>query len=367
MINLLLQTGFPFASFRFPREHELINIVQTEKRLLTYDPAKIENTSGFLFAPFDKDGNTPHVLIREDISFTCNIVSGKTIPFHQSLRQVHSSLSRFPEITKEDYLKRIDQVLHRIEEGKVKKVVLSRSLLISLPLHFDFAAFFTALLNRYPGAFIFLVSLPGKGIWAGASPELFLILNNWYLETTSLAGTLHINKKDDALQWTEKEKQEQQIVSEYIKETFESLGLNKTKINISGPGTILAGHLAHLQTTFRIPAAEIRGQLPELITALHPTPSICGYPKREALDIIRQTEQYDREYYTGYLGPWNTSYPSRLYINLRSMQSLPGTDRVVLYAGGGITSDSNPCKEWEETEMKISTLLSVLEKMTNFV
>jgi isochorismate synthase len=42
-------------------------------------------------------------------------------------------------------------------------------------------------------------------------------------------------------------------------------------------------------------------------------------------------------------------------------------DKVTFYAGAGVTEDSKPEKEWQETEMKMNTLLNVIrEHSTNF-
>jgi isochorismate synthase len=45
-------------------------------------------------------------------------------------------------------------------------------------------------------------------------------------------------------------------------------------------------------------------------------------------------------------------------VNLRCMEI--GNEKAILYAGAGITQDSNPQAEWEETERKMQTMLSVL-------
>jgi isochorismate synthase len=81
----------------------------------------------------------------------------------------------------------------------------------------------------------------------------------------------------------------------------------------------------------------------------------------KAMDDIRQTEKHSREYYTGFLGPTGIDDLMQLYVNLRCMKILD--DRCVLYIGGGITQDSVPEDEWEETEIKADTLLSVLEQI----
>jgi isochorismate synthase len=81
-------------------------------------------------------------------------------------------------------------------------------------------------------------------------------------------------------------------------------------------------------------------------------------PKMEALAFIQQHEGYDREFYSGYLGPVNLEGETHLFVNLRCMKIQ--NNSATLYAGGGITEDSEPEKEWQETEMKCQTMLSVL-------
>ena len=75
----------------------------------------------------------------------------------------------------------------------------------------------------------------------------------------------------------------------------------------------------------------------------------------EALSFIQQHEGYDREFYSGYLGPVNVGNKTHLFVNLRCMKIQNNV--ATLYAGGGITEDSEPEKEWQETEMKCQTML----------
>jgi isochorismate synthase len=96
---------------------------------------------------------------------------------------------------------------------------------------------------------------------------------------------------------------------------------------------------------------------------LHPTPAVCGLPKNEALSFILEHEIHNREFYSGFLGPVNMTSgrgrnSSSLYVNLRCMKLRENT--AILYAGCGITVESEPEKEWQETELKANTLLSVI-------
>ena len=95
----------------------------------------------------------------------------------------------------------------------------------------------------------------------------------------------------------------------------------------------------------------------EVINKLHPTPAICGVPLREAQELIENLEDYDRSYYTGYLGELSGD-SAELYVNLRCMKI--SDHKVDIYVGGGLTKDSDPRAEFHETCAKTSTMKKVL-------
>ena len=84
-----------------------------------------------------------------------------------------------------------------------------------------------------------------------------------------------------------------------------------------------------------------------------------GFPIREALKIICETENRERRYYAGYLGPVYGNGQFDLFVNLRSMELF--RDRVELHVGGGLTALSDADSEWNETEIKSRTLLNLIE------
>jgi isochorismate synthase len=95
------------------------------------------------------------------------------------------------------------------------------------------------------------------------------------------------------------------------------------------------------------------------LDTLHPTPAVCGLPKAAAKDFILQNENYDRCYYTGFLGEINTNLKTELFVNLRCVEIIDTF--AAIYVGGGITLDSNPEDEWLETSNKTNTIKSVLK------
>jgi isochorismate synthase len=95
----------------------------------------------------------------------------------------------------------------------------------------------------------------------------------------------------------------------------------------------------------------------ELINALHPTPAVCGLPRERALKLIAQHETHNRNFYAGLIGK-KSKQELAVFVNLRCMQVTKND--FLLYIGGGITQQSIPENEWNETENKAKTLARVL-------
>jgi len=263
--------------------------------------------------------------------------------------------------TEAEFCHMVQLAIDYMQDTDLQKIVTSRAIEVALPSHFQPMVLFETLCQAYPHAFISLVSIPGIGTWLGASPEILLTLNNQALNTIALAGTqaYQPHLPLPTVEWGEKEIVEQALVSDYIRQFLTRLNLKY--FNENGPETVAAGNVVHLKTSFTIeeePARLLRiGN--NILNSLHPTSAVCGMPKREALDFILAHEGYDREFYAGYLGPIWIDGQSSLFVNLRCMQLLEKT--AILYAGAGITPDSDPHAEWRETELKSKTLLSILQ------
>jgi isochorismate synthase len=95
-----------------------------------------------------------------------------------------------------------------------------------------------------------------------------------------------------------------------------------------------------------------------MLKLLHPTSAVCGMPKEPATAFLKSFENYDREFYSGFLGPVNMDNYTSLFVNLRCAQLLDR--KAYLYAGAGVTSDSNPEREWRETLIKNQTIQEIL-------
>ncbi|MFT3754224.1 MAG: aminodeoxychorismate synthase component I [Paludibacter sp.] len=105
-------------------------------------------------------------------------------------------------------------------------------------------------------------------------------------------------------------------------------------------------------------SSEITGCLPEnfceklgdILFTLLPAGSICGAPKQKTLEIIEQAEGYERGFYTGICGWFDgKNLDSAVMIRFIEQQD----NKLIFKSGGGITSQSELEKEYEELIQKV--------------
>ncbi|TVZ10186.1 isochorismate synthase [Cellulophaga sp. RHA_52] len=353
----------PFVVYRKPNE-DVVTAVLQEDAVLHY--VKDYQESGFVFAPFDS--NSASILIPNKTIIITNYSAEEQTKSTADASTVNTSI----QTEKEAHIALVKNGVSAISKGLLTKVVLSRS--IEKITQKEPLALFKELLATYKTAFCYLWYHPKVGMWLGATPEVLLKTTNQRIETSSLAGT-QVYKEGEEPVWGEKEYNEQDVVTQFIKNELADKVVN---LKAGSVASVRAGKLWHLRTKI---TGVMHNNLKEILTALHPTPATCGFPKLAAKEFILTHENYNRSFYTGFLGELNFSKEqfraktkrnienraytaitkvSNLYVNLRCAELTQ--DVVKVYVGGGITIGSNPEKEWEETVAKSGTMLRIILK-----
>lgn len=358
-----LEKDLPFVVYRKPGQERAQAFRQQDKRVHYVTTFKEE---GFVFAPFD--ANKAPVLFPSE--------STEHYEFNSEVIKKNHTPEPLKDTTQKDtHIALVYKAVEAIKSGVMEKVVLSRKQNVPLKNNNPYSAI-SRLLTKYPLAFVYCWYHPKVGLWLGATPETLLHIENGQLETMALAGT-QAYRGNMEVQWGDKEKKEQAIVTQAIIDSLNPLVIES--LSIDGPVTVKAGNLLHLKTTLKARLDLSVTSLKVVLKALHPTPAICGLPSAQAKTFIKAQEGYDRSFYTGYLGELNrkeTLQRSRtkrnvenrayraiktstsLFVNLRCMQWQG--DNASIYIGGGITASSIPEKEWEETQNKLDTMYSIL-------
>ncbi|MCI0751758.1 MAG: chorismate-binding protein [Flammeovirgaceae bacterium] len=371
LMHYCFEENASFAYWRLPNQ-------QANYFLISFNPVRSSENfealeSGFLFAPFDTEKQPLFLKADFLFHFENNTLAEASGTLEQNseawLDQFKSTIARKKWYTHSSDKKEnlasfqmlVQDCIERIQAGNFEKIVPSRCKRIPLSENFNPGESFQNLCAAYPNAFVSLVSTPETGTWLGATPELLVTVEDKQtFRTTALAATKTYVAGTELKQvaWTQKEIEEQALVERYIISCFKKIRLRE--FDEHGPKTMVAGNLMHLRTDFSVDMAATNFPLlgSVMLKLLHPTSAVCGMPLESSLPFLKENEGYQREYYSGYLGPVNIQQDTHLFVNLRCMQVQE--NEGILYAGAGVTIDSDPEKEYEETEMKMNTLRSVI-------
>lgn len=248
------------------------------------------------------------------------------------------------------YLNGLQYFIDGFEMLGIEKAIFSRIKLVEKDEVTEMDAVFRRLAKKYKSqALVYLASDEKFGTWVGATPEVLLSGNQENMYSMALAGT----KREEATEWTTKEREEQQYVADYVKDKINAQ--SPPELVVSPTESVKKGAVYHLQTSYDFQLAKEKWN--DLMLTLHPTPAVCGTPADLAQDYILTNEPHEREFYTGLVG-WKGTDRLSVFVNLRCMQVLE--NHFALYVGGGITQCSDLANEWQETEDKSETLLGVI-------
>lgn len=381
MFELCISQGFGCALYRLPQtdnKHFIMDLNGGK----TVDTIQLEQMdSGYIIHPFSRE-NHPVKFIERHIHLV-ETMEGNDTAVLKSMISEDELISQVRDLEKsskiqstlvsgtqhlkasnaeEQFKNLVQKAIEAIHSAQFEKVVLAREKKIILPDGFEPVRFFNALCNKYRNAFVHLTFTPDSGMWLGATPELLIQIDRENrFQTVALAATQLYNPEvaPEETTWSQKDIEEQALVSRYIINCFKQIRLRE--FEEIGPRTYLSGNLVHLKTNFfvNINQTGFTGLGSVMLELLHPTSAVCGMPKHASKTFIDENEDFDRGYFSGFVGPVNISAETNLFVNLRCMQIEQHSAR--LFAGAGIIANSNPQKEWSETEIKMDTLLSVLK------
>lgn len=338
----------PYVLYKKPGQTNITGLFQRDSSLHLVENFK---ESGFVLAPF-----------YEGVRFY--------IPFSESHRiegelQEHKvtygafELAYEQQPAKANFEHLVQRCVQAIKQDDFEKVVPSRKEVLALQVQ-DIQLLFSKLVVAYPEAFCYVIYHPQVGLWMGATPETLVALEGNVLHTMALAGT-QVNHGKDEVFWGDKEREEQQYVTDFIVEKLRPMS---KQMEVSMPFTKRAAKVMHICTTIKAQLEEV--DLKMIVDALHPTPAVCGMPKPITRDFLLREEGYTRKYYAGYLGELNHTIQqentltteSHLFVNLRCMEI--ENQQVNLYIGCGVTEDSDPTSEFVETVNKSTTMKKIL-------
>jgi para-aminobenzoate synthetase component 1 len=255
--------------------------------------------------------------------------------------QWHSSLNQ------DQYESSVELIKEKIAQGEIYQVNLCR--VLTTQCDQPLLGLAGRLQEANPAPYASYLKLPNLEI-ASASPELFLERSGKRIKSTPIKGTA------TTASFGEKDKAENVMIVDLMRNDFGSIcesgsvDVPRLLATEEHPG------LFHLVSDV---VGNLRGDIKweDISDHLLPAGSISGAPKSSALKTIAQIEQISRGPYCGVIG-WVDGDKALLSVGIRIFWS-ENDGKIHFGTGAGITWQSDPNQEWEETQLKAKRLTAI--------
>ena len=248
-----------------------------------------------------------------------------------------------------------------IYEGDIFQVVLSQR--FEADMKGDPFMLYRALRMVNPSPYLFYLDFEDFQL-VGSSPEVLVRVQEGETRVLPIAGTRprgSTHEEDLALE--EDLKNDPKEVAEHI--MLVDLGRNDLS-RVCKPGSVKMernqvierySHVMHI-------VSDVVGELQDHQTSVDalmqcfPAGTVSGAPKIRAMEIIDELEPSKRGVYAGAVGYFDFSGNMDTCIAIRTM--VVTDNKAYIQAGAGIVADSDPSKEFEETQNKAGALIQAL-------
>ncbi len=264
-----------------------------------------------------------------------------------------------PEWRENDFSQAILKAKHEIKEGHVYQINLSYPNIIESN-HSIESLYFNKFLPQSPSHGAFINTEFCK--ISSCSPEEFFYFKNGSIRTQPIKGTIgrHQNiEKDIAayhkLKNSEKDFAELTMITDLMRNDLSTCSIQSSVKTPSICEIVPFHYVYHLASTI---TAKTKPELTplDLLTQLAPGGSITGCPKHSACKIIQQLESGTRDFYTGHIGFIKGLEEAAFNVAIRTCYQYKN-DGIKTHSGCGITIESSPMEEYQESIDKLRFLM----------
>ena len=277
-----------------------------------------------------------------------------------SINKKNKTNDRIPNIRlnceipdKRKYFATIKKIIKKINNTTLEKAVISRLVKYDISSSISVNGLIRYLNSTYTNCFNFFICFNKNHTFIGSTPEKLISLNNRSFTIDAIAGS-STNKKD---LFSNKEIDEHNHVTKHIYNTMKDISINLNQPK--KPKILELKYINHLYTLIS-GTLKNKTHILNLLPNLYPTPALLGSSSNKAMKSIKHYEKTDRGWYGGAIGMYNQNGDGQFYVPIRS--GLIKNSKLLLFTGSGIISKSNPQKEWNETVLKLTHILSYFNK-----
>ncbi len=260
----------------------------------------------------------------------------------------------------QQYEDSVRKAKEHIKDGDIFQIVLARSTRIECP---DPVKLYRKLRSINPSPYTYLFEMGDLAI-VGASPETLFNTYDRKLRVNPIAGTCprgRTREEDDRyakiMLGDEKERAEHVMLVDLGRNDVRSVCQSGTVQVEDFMSVLKYSHVQHIETTVTGALREECDQF-DAARAAFPAGTLSGAPKLRAMEIIDDLEASSRGIYGGGIGYFSIDGSSDFAIAIRSVLVKDGVATV--QAGAGIVADSDPEREYQETERKMAAMKRAL-------
>ena len=259
-------------------------------------------------------------------------------------RDVDIKFEKFP-ISFDEYKPKFDKIIHELNFGNSYLINLTQPTPIetNLSLQEIFEMSDAKFKLRYKNQFVVF------------SPERFVEIKENKIFTHPMKGTIDATLPDAEKQLLsdKKELAEHYTIVDLLRNDLNLVAKKIRVNNFRYIDKIETNNGSLLQASTEI-CGELtddwKSQIGTIFSTLLPAGSVTGAPKRKTVEIIKETEGYDRGWYTGVFGIFDgKSLDSSVMI--RFIEEIDG--KMIFKSGGGITAKSDARAEYNELIQKV--------------
>jgi len=248
-----------------------------------------------------------------------------------------------------------------IKQGDIFQTVLSKRFHCSFKG--DLIDFYESLKEINPSPYMYFLKMKNRAI-VGSSPEMLGRVDGRNVETFPIAGTRPVGKNRS---------EDKRLANDLLKDPKERaehvmlIDLARNDVGkccefgtVKVPEFMTVQKYSHVQHIVSRVSGKLRQDRDALdaFTGIFPAGTVSGAPKKRAMEIIDELEPHRRGPYAGAVGYFSYNGNADFAITIRTL--IAGDNAAYIQAGAGIVADSQPQREWVETENKAAALLRAL-------
>jgi anthranilate synthase component 1 len=265
-------------------------------------------------------------------------------------------------MSKNRFERAVEKAKDYVKSGDIFQVVLSKR--YDFTISGSLIGFYRNLRKINPSPYMYFLKSGGHQI-VGSSPEMLVRVENRIIETFPIAGTRpHVKDRVENQRLTEELLADPKERAEHV--MLVDLGRNDIgKVSKFGtvhlPEFMKVHQYSHVQHIVSRVVGRLRDEYNayDALRAVFPAGTVSGAPKVRAMEIIEELEPTKRGPYAGAVGYFSYNGNADFAITIRTL--IANGENAYIQVGAGIVADSDPEREWFETEHKARALIKALK------